>query len=344
VNQVPELSPTVAPPAVPPTVSIVLPTLNERHHIRDCLDSLSRQDHAGIIEILVCDGGSTDGTREIVASYGGLVRLVDNPGVTAAAGLNEGLAHAAGDVLCRGDAHSLYDPDYVSRCVEVLAETGATNVGGPMRAVGTSPFGRAVAAVTSSPFGVGPGRFHYGTERSEVDTVYLGCWHRSTLEELGGWDATNLQWGAEDHELNLRITEAGGRIVLDPSIRSWYFPRSTPRALARQYLNYGVGKASTLAKHRRLPSWRPLVPAALVAVSATALVLGRGPQRVAVPAVHAAACTAVAVRLGKATGVAPVRAFAAVEICHWTYGFGFFRGGLRRLRGAAFTTRPGGHR
>jgi hypothetical protein len=201
-----------------------------------------------------------------------------------------------------------------------------------------------VAAVTSSPFGVGPGRFHYATERSDVDTVYLGCWWRTTLDEVGGWDASNLQWGAEDHELNLRITEAGGRIVLDPSIRSWYFPRATARALARQYRNYGVGKASTLSKHRRLPTWRPLVPAALVVTSAAALVFGRGAQRVAVPTVHAAACGAVAMRLGRATGVAPLRAFGAVEICHWSYGFGFCRGVLRRLGGGAFTTRPGGHR
>src|SRR5205823_13479484 len=61
-------------------------------------------------------------------------------------------------------------------------------------------------------------------------------------------------------ELNYRLRRTGGRILLDPSIRSWYFPRETPRALVRQYFNYGVCKASTLAKHSTLPTWRPLAP------------------------------------------------------------------------------------
>jgi succinoglycan biosynthesis protein ExoA len=327
-----------------PTVSIVLPTLNERPFIRDCLDSLVGQDYPGIVEILVCDGGSTDGTREIITAYGAPVRLVDNPGVTAAAGLNAGLRESRGEIFCRGDAHALYAADYVRRCVDVLWETGASNVGGPMRAIGTTSFGRAVAAVTSSPFGVGPGRFHYGTAREDVDTVYLGCWWSDALDKFGGWDEASLQWGAEDHELNLRIREAGGRIVLDPSIRSWYFPRDSPRGLARQYLNYGIGKASTLTKHRNLPSWRPLAPAGLVLLTLVGIVLGRGGWRLGVPAAHATACGVVALRLGAAPGVGPQRAFGAMEICHWSYGIGFWRGLARGLSGRGFVTRPGGHR
>jgi hypothetical protein len=213
-----------------------------------------------------------------------------------------------------------------------------------MTPVGTTRFGRAVAAVTSSPLGVGPGRFHYADRRTDVDTVYLGCWLRSTLKDLGGYDDEHLQWGAEDHELNWRITAGGGRIVLDPSIRSWYFPRETPRALARQYANYGTGKASTLAKHASLPSWRPLAPAALVATTAAALVSQRGWRRLAVPAVHCAAVAALAVRLGRQPGVAPHRAFVATEICHWSYGYGFWRGVARLARGRPFESRPRGHR
>lgn len=63
-----------------PTVSILLPTLQEREFISRCLDSLTEQDDDRIIEILVLDGGSTDGTREIVEGHGALVHLVDNPG------------------------------------------------------------------------------------------------------------------------------------------------------------------------------------------------------------------------------------------------------------------------
>jgi GT2 family glycosyltransferase len=325
-------------------VSVVLPTLNERAFVRDCLDSLLAQDYPDVLEILVVDGGSTDGTRAIVEGVGPPVRLVDNPRVTAAAAMNIGIGVAKGRVMCRADAHTLYDRSYIRRCVEVLQETGADNVGGPMRAVGTTSFGRAVAAVTSSPFGVGPGRFHYSRRREEVDTVYLGCWWRETLEALGGYDESHLQWAAEDQELNLRLRQRGGRVLLDPTIRSSYFPRETPRALRRQYFNYGVAKASTLAKHRTLPSWRPLAPAALVAASVVGVVWGRGWGRLAVPVAHAVACAGAAVKVSDDPGVAPHRAFATLQICHWSYGVGFWSGISRILRGQRFVTRPGGHR
>lgn len=327
-----------------PTVSIVLPTLNERSYIRDCLDALTTQDYGNVIELLVVDGGSADGTREIVERAGGVVRLVDNPRVTAAAAMNVGIEAATGDLIVRADAHTVYAADYVRRCVEVFIETGAANVGGPMRPVGTTAFGRAVAAVTTTPFGVGPGRFHYSEEREVVDTVYLGCFRRQHLLDLGGYDEDRLQWAAEDQELNFRIRQAGGTIVLDPTIRSKYFPRETPKALARQYGNYGVAKASTLAKHRTLPSPRPLAPAALVAVTVLGLLFGRGWTRVAVPGVHALATGAIAFRLGDDPGVAPHRAFAALQICHWSYGAGFWRGMWRVLRRQPFDTRPSGHR
>lgn len=327
----------------PPTgsgVSILLPTFQERGHIRDCLDSLTGQDDDRILEILVLDGGSTDGTRDLVERYGGMVRLVDNPRGSAAGAMNVGLDAAAGPIIVRADAHTLYAPDYVRRCVDLLVESDAANVGGPMRAVGTTNFGRAVAAVTSSPFGVGPGRFHYSRTREEVDTVYLGCWRADTLRAVGGWDDEHLQWAAEDQELNLRIRRSGGVVLLDPEIRSWYFPRETPRALARQYRNYGICKVSTLVKHRTLPSWRPLAPAGLVGATLVGLLAGRGWLRVAVPATHAAACLAVGVRLSGETGVAAHRAFGAVEICHWSYGAGWLAGVGRVVTGRGFDRRP----
>ncbi|MCU1358519.1 MAG: glycosyl transferase [Acidimicrobiales bacterium] len=327
------------------TVSIVLPTFNERTYITDCLASLLAQQGAEVIELLVVDGGSTDGTRDLVEGHGGIVRLVDNPRVTAAAAMNLGIAEASGDLICRADAHTLYATDYVARCVEVLEESGAVNVGGRMQAVGETRFGRAVAAVTSSPFGVGPGKFHYAEGRHDVDTVYLGCWRRQTLLDAGGYDESGLQWAAEDQELNFRLRQAGGRIVLDSSIRSWYFPRAAPKALARQYQNYGVAKASTLAKHRSLPTWRPLAPAALVAAAVILGVAGPKPVvRVALPVAYAGVAGWAAMKIGRKPGVAPHRAFAVLAICHWSYGLGFWKGIGRLLVGKGFDTRPQGHR
>lgn len=325
-------------------VSIVLPTLNEQAWLRDCLDSLLAQDHPDIDEILVVDGGSTDRTREIADSFGAPVTVVDNPGVTAASAMNVGLAAARNDVIVRADAHTFYATDYVRRSVDALEHSGADWVGGTMRPVGTTAFGRAVAAVTSSPLGVGPGRFHYATEASDVETVYLGTFDRRIVDEVGGYDAESIQWAAEDQELAFRLRQAGRRIRLDPSIRSWYVPRGTPRHLWRQYFNYGMCKASTLAKHRTLPYWRPLAPAALIAGFVGAAVLAIGARKPAAalltPAVYAMTSGAVAVRLARDPGVSPPRAALAVWICHVAYGLGFWNGLGRIVRGRPFDNRP----
>jgi GT2 family glycosyltransferase len=331
-----------------PTVSVILPTLNEQPYLRDCLDSLLDQDAGDSIEILVVDGGSTDATVAIAEAAGEPVRVIRNARVNAASAMNLGMAAARGDIIVRADAHARYDRDYISRSVAVLLDTGAAVVGGPMRPVGTTTFGRAIAAVTSSPFGVGPGRFHYADRAQEVETVYLGVFRRDTAVAVGGFDEQELQWAAEDQELNYRIRKAGGQIWLDPSIRSVYFPRETPRALWRQYVNYGVCKASTLNKHGTLPYWRPLVPAAMVAGAAVLAgvgVVARRPLVAVAPQVtYMVGATAVAIRLSRSRGVATQRALGALAICHWGYGLGFWWGIGRIVTGRPFDTRPRGHR
>jgi GT2 family glycosyltransferase len=262
--------------------------------------------------------------------------------------MNVGLAAAANDLIVRADAHTLYEADYVSRSVETWQTSGADWVGGPMRPVGTTGFGRAVAAVTSSPLGVGPGRFHYADDACDVETVYLGTFDRRIVDEVGGYDETELQWAAEDQELNYRLRRAGRRIRLDPRIRSWYFPRETPSSLWRQYANYGMCKASTLKKHRTLPYWRPLAPALMVGASALWAVVALGRRRPVVAVLpvagYAAGASLAALRLADDPGVAPHRALAVLGLCHWGYGVGFWRGMGRIVVGRPFDSRPRGHR
>jgi succinoglycan biosynthesis protein ExoA len=314
-----------------PTISILIPTFNEIAHIDACLASALAQT-APILEVLVVDGGSTDGTRERVASYGPPVRLVDNPGRGPASAMNVGISASEGSIICRMDAHTVFDPSYVSESLRVLLEEDADVVGGPMHPVGTSAFGRAVAAVTSSALGM-PGRFHYARTRIDTDHVYLGMWKRSTLLELGGFDARHFPWCGEDYELSYRIRSAGGRVICDPAVRSDYTPRGTPRALWRQYDRYGLAKASSLETHRAFPSWRPVAPAVLVAVAIIGLLTGRTwRRRSAVPAIHALGCGVIGVWVSRRESSDPLRATLVQEICHWSYGLGLWRGILRMVR------------
>jgi len=314
-----------------PTVSILIPAFNEVSHIDRCLASVLAQTYP-LHEVLVLDGGSTDGTREKVSVAGPPVRLVDNPGRGPAAAMNVGIAATTGDVICRIDAHSTYAPDYVERCVEVLIETGADVVGGPMRPRATGSFGRAVADVTSSPIAM-PGRFHHCTTRAEVDTVYLGAWRRATLEQVGGFDADHFPRCGEDNELNFRIRQRGGRVLLDPTVRSTYSPRETPSGLWRQYQRYGLAKATSVARHGTLPSWRPVAPAGLFVATAAGLAIGRTWRaRLSVPLAHGLGCLLVGLMVSRKKSD-PLRAAFVLEICHWSFGLGFWVGIWRFILG-----------
>ncbi len=215
-------------------------------------------------EAIIADGGSEDGTREVVAGYARRhvrLRLIDNPGRIASTGLNAALRVARGEIVLRLDAHTRYAPDYCAACVATLLATGADNVGGPARTEAAGARARAIAGAYHSRFSTGGARFHREDYEGWVDTVPYGCWRREVFERLGGFDETLVR--NQDDEFNLRLRRAGGRIWQNPRIRSWYAPRATLRALFGQYAQYGFWKVAVIRKHGA-GSWRHLTPAAFV--------------------------------------------------------------------------------
>ena len=248
-----------------PKVSIIIPTYNEEGRIRECLESLRDEYVAQNAEIIVADGGSTDDTKKIVGDFKKdyprvEIRQINNPLKHQSFGLNAGIKAARGKIIVRIDAHARYPKNYVERCVKLLEKTGADNVGGVMRARGTSGFQKSVALAMNHPIGVGDAKFHLGRKSGYVDTVYLGTFRKELFKKLGYFDPYQNQ----DAEFNLRILKSGGKIFLDNSIKVDYFPRDSLGALISQYFNYGRGRCRTTLKHRRFTSLRQLAPLLLV--------------------------------------------------------------------------------
>jgi hypothetical protein len=158
----------------------------------------------------------------------------------------------------RVDGHAQIPSDYLRLVVEILNKTGAVNVGGVMAAVGTTSFERAVAGAMRSPLGVGASRFHTGGEAGEVDTVYLGAFRREALLAIGGFDERFTR--AQDWELNFRLRENGGIVYFDPRLHVTYRPRSTVRALAKQYFEYGRWRRVVSRRHSGTINLRYLAP------------------------------------------------------------------------------------
>jgi cellulose synthase/poly-beta-1,6-N-acetylglucosamine synthase-like glycosyltransferase len=253
-----------------PGVSIVMPVLNEEHHLRTAVAHVLAQEYPGRLELLMAMGPSTDRTDDVAAEIERTderVRCIDNPAGTTGAGLNLGLREARYDVIVRVDGHAMLPTDYVRVAVETLSRTGADNVGGVMAAEGVTDFQRAVATAMTSRLGVGQARFHVGGHEGPVETVYLGVFRRSALERVGGYDETFLR--AQDWELNHRIRSTGGTVWFTPALHVSYRPRSTVHALARQYRDYGRWRRVVMTRHRGTANLRYLAPPlAVIAVAA----------------------------------------------------------------------------
>lgn len=267
-----------------PFVSVLIPVRNEEGYIGPCLQALAQQDYPREgFEVIVLDGESSDGTRleaERAAQEIGVPdAFLTNRKRSTASGLNLGLTIARGDVIIRVDGHTLVDPHFILASVLALRESGADAVGGPIRTMGRGPIGQAIALAVSSSFGVGDAAFRHSTEEQWTDSVPFAAYRRDVFDRIGGFDEA-IDRG-EDDELNYRLRESGGRILLTPRVGSVYYSRSTYGALARQYWRYGLAKALVLRKHPSRWRARHFIPSALVSALVLTRVLGAASGRFA---------------------------------------------------------------
>jgi glycosyltransferase involved in cell wall biosynthesis len=250
-----------APQLALPGISVILPVLNEEAHLEESIRAILAQNYAGEFEIILALGPSKDLTNQIAARLSdenSRIILVSNPTGRTAAGLNLALHRSKREIVVRVDAHAEIPQNYLQLVVEILANTGAVNVGGVMGAEGITLFEGAVAAAMCSPFGVGGSRFHIGGKAGFVDTVYLGAFQRQAVIDVGGFDERFIR--AQDWELNYRLRENGGKVYFDPRLHVTYRPRPNLRRLAKQYFEYGRWRRVIARKYPETINYRYLAP------------------------------------------------------------------------------------
>lgn len=251
---------------MPPKVSVIVPCYNEQSTIRPLLEALRSQTFPRAeMEVIIADGMSTDRTRQVIAAFQNdfpdlEVRLVDNTVRTIPAGLNCAIEAARGEFIIRLDAHSKPYSDYVANCIEAHAAGRGDNVGGvwEIQPGAQTWIANSIAAAASHPLGVGDAMYRLAASASEVDTVPFGSYRRTLIAKIGGYNESLLT--NEDYEFNTRIRKSGGRVWLDPSIRSIYFSRSTLGELIRQYWRYGFWKWRMLRRFPDTIRWRQALP------------------------------------------------------------------------------------
>ncbi len=329
-----------------PSVSVVIPVLNEERHLAAAVQMVLQQDYPGSLEVILAIGPSRDRTQQVadeLAQADSRVRSVPNPSGRTPDALNAAIAQSTSEIVVRVDGHAEIAAGYIRHAVAELRRVGADNVGGIMDAQGTTDFERAVACAMRSPIGVGNARFHVGGKAGDADTVYLGVFRREILTRVGGYDTHFTR--AQDWELNHRIRQSGGRVWFTPQLRVTYRPRGSVKSLATQYLHYGRWRRVVADRHGGTINARYLAPPVMVVATSLAMLLGlRWRPALAVPAGYLAAVSVGGAVVSRGES-ARTRALMPLVLAtmHWSWGYGFLTS-PRQLRTSSNQLRTSSNR
>ena len=327
----------MAAKAKAPAVSVIMPVLNEAEHLAAAVGSVLAQDFAGQLELLLALGPSKDDTNQIASKLSKAdprIRLVENTAGLTTAGMNLCIKQAKADIIIRVDAHSELAPGYIKRGVELLAETGADELGGIMLARGRSAFQQAVAWAYSSRFGIGGAAYHVGGAAGEAESAYLGIFRADALARVGGYDESIIR--GEDWDLAQRIKATGGLVWFSPELTVTYWPRGRFEKLIKQFWSTGVWRGDLTRRNFAAASKRYFAPPVMVAVVAAGLAVAAFGQVLGILplAGYLAAVAALAVTAANLSLKARVALLIVLPSIHFSWGAGFWFG---LLRGAAKT-------
>ena len=337
-------------------ISVIMPVLNEAECIQKTLDSLLQQSLSDIdLEFLLVDGGSTDGTREIIehcAARDGRLRLLNNPRKKTPAGLNIGLQAARGEFICILGAHARYPRDYIRICLQELLAHAATGCSGRLVTVpaNRSAGARLAAwclghryASSGSSARTHPGGF--------VDSIPYPLMYRRALLEVGGYDE---ELGRnQDNDMNYRLRQRGHKLYLTPLTWAYYQSRPTVRALLSYAFQTGRWNAITLFRTAASMSPRHFAPLiflmTLIILGTSSLLLAVRQRSPALPLGVLASLLALHFLMGLVAAVETFRrehATAALALpslilaFHVLYGAGTIAGFLGGYGWRAMAPRP----
>lgn len=317
----------VALSAPPGRIAIVIPALNEARHIAGVIRAVTASADRLGAHILVVDGGSTDGTVDLVTAEAarrpGLV-LLHNPRRLQAAAVNLAVERLGDGVdwIIRVDAHAGYPENYCDILLSEAMKTDADSVVVRMHAAGQGAMQSTIAAAQNSLFGNG-GSAHRGAgEGRFVEHGHHALMRVSAFRAVGGYDESFSH--NEDAELDQRLVKQGYRIWLTAATGMDYYPRDSLRGLARQYFRFGAGRMATAWKHPGSLHKRHFV---LIGLAPLALLAALAPLQplLALPfGLWLAACLlagAVTALRARAPGLVLCGVPGAVMQMSWSLGF-----------------------
>lgn len=313
---------------------VVIPTLNESFNIKTVIESLCSDLPNSIdFTFVVVDGGSQDGTQDIVEQLAQSIKhmhLLHNPKKLQSAGVNLAVTHFGkhADFLIRCDAHAIYPPQFITRLLETITSSGADSVVVPMDSIGQNCLQKAIAWVSDTIVGSGGSAHRGGKLSGFVDHGHHAAFRVSTFLQVGGY-AESFSHN-EDAEFDCRQRKLGAKIYLDSGIRLQYYPRATASTLWKQYFGYGKGRSRTIRRHPDSMRLRQLAVPLHFLTSLLCLVFGTFfPLVLILPILYFSVLTAVSILLAvKHRSWCGLLAGFAAFVMHTSWSIGFYWGVL----------------
>ena len=232
-------------------VSIIITARNEEKYLPMLFEDILNQTFPlQNIEVVLMDSNSTDNTRLVMEEFKKnnetlSVQIVTNERQIQAAGFNEGVKHATGDVVLKIDAHSRIPADFVQKNVdEILA--GAYVCGGnrPTVVDSVDDFSKTLHIVEESALGSSIANYRKSDEKRKVNSIFHGMYRKEVFDKVGLADERLLR--TEDNEFHYRVRKAGYDIIFNPEIESYQYIRPTfTKMIQQKFANgYWIGLTS----------------------------------------------------------------------------------------------------
>jgi cellulose synthase/poly-beta-1,6-N-acetylglucosamine synthase-like glycosyltransferase len=220
-----------------PSVSILIPAYNESRTIGETIRSVASLDYGGVVEIVVVDDGSTDGTwyalETLTDAYSNL-RVVRQENAGSAAARNTALEHARNEVVISLDADTVLHPNAITEICRHFTSDDVVAVGGNVSVENMGSNWFAKVQVFDYALAMEMGRmFQNALGFVLCLSGAFGAFRREELLEAGGW---NTHWlYSDDFEVSIRIQQYGdvrytSQAIADTEVpttfRGWFKQRS----------------------------------------------------------------------------------------------------------------------
>ena len=236
-------------------VSIIITARNEEKYLPMLFEDILNQTYPlQSTEVVLMDSNSTDNTRKLMEEFKNnnerlSVQVVTNERQIQAAGFNEGVKHATGDVVLKIDAHSRIPQDFVQKNVnEIIA--GAYVCGGNRPTVVDSDddFSKTLHIVEESALGSSIANYRKSNVKRKVNSIFHGMYRKEVFEKVGIADERLLR--TEDNEFHYRVRKAGYDIIFNPEIESYQYIRPTfTKMIQQKFANgYWIGLTSHVCR------------------------------------------------------------------------------------------------